>query len=73
MRLGLAAHAAPPPRDGRVRAARAVRVVGVDLVGELAAPDRLAALARARRVAGLNHEARHEAVEGRAVVRAGRG
>ena len=40
-------------------------VVRVELVPKGAAPDRLAALARAGRVAALNHEARHEAVEGR--------
>ena len=57
----------------RQHSSRIMGVVRVELIRKGAAPDRLAALARSRRVAALDHEARHEAVEGRAVVRAGRG
>ena len=50
-----------------------VLLVGVDLVVELAPPDALAALARARGVAALQHEALDVAVEERVVVVARRG
>ena len=62
-----------PAVGHRDDAPHGVLLVGVDLVVELAPPDALAALARARGVAALQHEALDVAVEERVVVVARRG
>ena len=52
----------------REDAACRVRVLGPQLIVEFSAPNRLATLAAAGRVAALQHEALHVAVEERAVI-----
>lgn len=61
------------PRIGHAHdAPLVVHIVGVEFVLKFAAPDRLAALPRARGVAALHHESFHVAMERRAVVIAAR-